>query len=155
MNKYVVIVFLSLFLYKVSAQSDTVKINSGEKSAESFFNEGVSLMQSKNYKDAINAFNSSIGLKADFDKSYYDRGLCYFELAQYEQAVLDFNNVISINLKFDLAYFSRAEVYFIQNKKEQAYTDYEKAIELNPSLALWIFRRVILKKPLSAILKQL
>ena len=129
MNKYVVIIFLAIFLNKILAQSDTVKINTGEKSAEAFFNEGVSMMQTKNYKDAINAFNSSIGLNANFDKPYYDRGLCYFEIAQYEPAILDFNNVIALNKdtqyveknKFiALAFFSRAEIYFIQAKKEQA-----------------------------------
>ena len=91
-NFLITIVLVSSHLF---AQTDTVKLAQTDtvrlviepsQEAEKSYNNGINLLQSKTYDDAIAAFTKAISIKPEMEKAYYNRGLAFSELNKTNEA---------------------------------------------------------------------
>jgi len=140
-NKIIRAIILSIFLigfvinagYVVSGQADNEEFEKSvsAETAEEWNEKGISFGMSGEYEKAIECFNKSIELDANYTKAYYYRGLAYAELKQYQEAICDYNEAIKLDEKYTHAYNDRGLAYYELKEYERAICDYNKAIELN------------------------
>lgn len=110
-----------------------------QKSAENFFEEGLSFYETKQPKLASKAFSKAIKLDPTKEKYYYNRGLSYRWLGKISLAKLDFEKTIEINTKLikenpdsSIYYTNRFYAYFELKDYKNGLQDITKAIEISP-----------------------
>lgn len=100
-------------------------------------NLAISLAMKGQYTNAIEGFNTVIGLKSDYANAYFNRAELYFELKQFAEAISDYNRAIEI-APTDPQYFnSRGHCRFILESYDEALADYRKAVEQGPDSAVY------------------
>jgi len=102
-------------------------------SAQSLFNDGMALLDRKEYKKAISCFDKAINLcPIAAVASFCFRGKAFLATGRYQEAIDD----LSISLKYSPnmaeGYFDRGQAYLKLGKKSEAKKDFEMVIELNP-----------------------
>ena len=75
------------------------------KQIEQLMVQGVSAMEAKAFKEAIQHFSQVIVLDAQFFEAYYRRGHCWVALHQFEQAKKDFMQTMRLNPQYPEAAF--------------------------------------------------
>src|SRR4051812_39399699 len=107
------LLILVLFLLKMAfflAQSDTL-----------LYNQGVALLDTKKYTEAIKMFTKTIAVNSKFERAYYQRAWCYFKTNNSKKAMVDYDSCFRVcKIKEDLSsiFNSRGDVYF-KDKKEK------------------------------------
>jgi len=126
MNKIVIslFVFVLIFVFNVSAQTDALK------------NEALKEMQSGRYGEAIDMLNRYISAKPQESSGYNLRGLCYEKRSQFEAAVYDFRSARKIQpdskeININLSRATDSWYKLIYNRIE----GYKREIALNPKKA--------------------
>ncbi|RUT04087.1 hypothetical protein DSM106972_050010 [Dulcicalothrix desertica PCC 7102] len=77
----------------INALPNTVSNNLHSRavtSAESYFERGYQLLQTKDYQGAIENFNKTLALSPRLTKTYYYRGLARYQLGDIKGAKKDF-----------------------------------------------------------------
>jgi len=107
-----------------------------------WFDKGNAFLESRNYNDAINAYNKAIQLNPNNDVAYLKRGVAHFNLGNYQQAINDYNMAINdynmaiqLNPQYADTYNGRGVAYGKLGNSQKAINDFNKAIELNPQYA--------------------
>lgn len=92
-------------------------------------------VQKEQYKEAIDDYNSFIGLNTNGDNSYAlnNRGYAYYMLQDYDAAIDDINASLEINQANSFAFKNRALVYIAVDSLSLACDDLQKAIDLGYS----------------------
>ncbi len=103
--------------------------------ATEWFQRGISLWQSDNIGEAIEAFTKAIESDPKYARAYYERGAMYGLLGNNRQAIGDLDRAIELDPKNAKAYGLRGGNYEKLGNREQAIMDYSRAIELNPRYA--------------------
>ncbi len=103
-----------------------------ELSATDWYEKGVKIYESGNFKEALNAYNQAIQLNPQYADAYIGRGAAYADLGNNQQAVNDFSKAIQLNPQEAVAYLHRGGAYYRLGSYQQAINDNSKAIELNP-----------------------
>ncbi len=75
--------------------------------AESYFNEGITWHNLKEYDKAIENYTSTIQLDPNNKLAYYNRGLAW-STKDYDKAIEDYSKTIQLDPDYKLAYYSRA-----------------------------------------------
>lgn len=96
---------------------------------------GVSLDESGNYNEAMEAFTNAIELDPKLARAYVARGVAYANLGNNQQAIKDFDRAIELDPKDEKAYNNRGVAYANLGDYQQAIRDLDRAIELDPKLA--------------------
>jgi tetratricopeptide (TPR) repeat protein len=102
---------------------------------EDWFSQGLSLLESRRYEDAIKAFSISIQKTSHVSEAYNHRGIAWFHKGDYDQAIADYTKALEINPLYAEAYCSRGIAWFHKGDYDQAIADYTKALEINPLYA--------------------
>lgn len=103
-----------------------------------FWNRGSVLLESGDYKGAIDAFTKGIVSYKDNiwpetqDVLWHCRGYAYGKLHNYNQAIKDYSAAIHLNPLLAGAYNNRGIIYLELGSYSQAIKDFDSAIELAP-----------------------
>jgi len=103
--------------------------------ATEWFQRGISLWQSDNIGEAIEAFTKAIESDPKYARAYYERGAMYGLLGNSRQAIGDLDRAIELDPKNAKAYCLRGGNYEKLGNRQHAIMDYSRAIELNPRYA--------------------
>jgi len=104
-------------------------------SAEDWFEQGLSFLESQHYDDAIKAFSESIRIVPNDSEAYNNRGIAWFYKGDYDRAIADCTKALEINPRYTEAYNNRGTAWFYKGDYDRAIADCTKALELNPGYA--------------------
>lgn len=93
---------------------------------------GKKLIDQKEYKSAIECFDSAISMDEDDEFAYAFRARAKYYIKDYEGAVCDAEKSLEFR-KTSLAYNARASVKFVNGDVQGAIDDLTNAVELNPN----------------------
>ena len=107
-------------------------LTEAEIQADVKYNEGVALLHSKNYSEAVNAFSEAITLKNPFSLAHLNRGSAQMALEKYSEAIQDFNVALNEPENSPNAHYLRGTCYLKLGDKEKAEGDFKSEIQKNP-----------------------
>ncbi len=116
--------------------------------ANTYFNRGLALANSHDFKGAIVKYTIAIRLKPKFPDAYNNRGLVYRQMGDFENAIVNYDVAIRLNPTYAAAYNNRGYAYRKLGRYEEAIRDYDKAIELQPGYVIAYFNRGFAKAQL-------
>ena len=143
MNRYSLLLILFSLTYialpnNILAQDnnnglqDTIKVltKKDKQIAEKKYNEGVIMLQSNKYHDAISLFDQALKVRVKFPEAFYNRASAKFLSKNYVGAIQDYNAAITLkpNAKY---YLARAISRYKYNELPGAKLDLDKAISLD------------------------
>jgi Tfp pilus assembly protein PilF len=97
--------------------------------------EGVALIDSGKWEEAIAEFDVAIQEEPGNASAYSNRGYAYSMLGQLERAIADYDKAIALDPAHAAAYTNRAIAYSKLGKHARAKTDCDKSIEIDPTSA--------------------
>jgi tetratricopeptide (TPR) repeat protein len=98
--------------------------------AEDHHRKGRELLQSKQYRDAVEELTQAVAIKPDHALALNARGYAYLLLRDYQHAIEDFNRAIALNPKYGNAYRNRAVAKRSSGDTAGAAADQERVREL-------------------------
>jgi tetratricopeptide (TPR) repeat protein len=131
MKKRVLFTIIILTLAMLVATSGCTS-NKPNLSAQDYNQQGLSLANQGNYKDAVTAYTKAIKLDSQDAQFYFNRGTTYLDMNQFDLAIADFDKAIQLDPNYAKAYNSRGNAYRDKEQYDLAIADYNKAIELDP-----------------------
>ena len=129
-NLFLIIASYFLAANSLFAQDTVVAKGVDNQKAEKLYNEGIKLIDKKDYSNALMKFDAAIFEKPEFEKAYYNRGSVKYELKDYAGAIVDFNKTIEINPNYAYAYRNRSEAYYKMKDYDKAWVDVHKVEQL-------------------------
>jgi len=112
--------------------------------AETYFLEGLNIMEEENYKKALELFNKSIEMKSDVSYVYKFRGEALLNNNMVDKAIEDFNKAIEMGDDDSAIFFNRAIAYALMNQYDNSIKDINYFIERNPEDAIGYEQRAII-----------
>ncbi len=107
-------------------------VETNPQDSHGLYNQGLSQLQQKNPKGAIDYFDQAIKANRNYAEAYVNRGIVYDELGNSQQAIADYNQAISINHNLAEAFYNRGNTYNKLSNFTAAIADYNQAIKINP-----------------------
>lgn len=95
-------------------------------------NIGYALLSKKEYRAAIEAFDTATEMNPFFDYSFNNRGYCRLQLGELEQGFVDVNTSWEMNPDNSFNWRNLAVYYLLTNDYNRALEFMEKAEKLNP-----------------------
>gem|GEM_PF-1654924 len=95
---------------------------------------GVVAFGSKQYKEAVEHFNSATKLEPERKEGYHNKGITLYCLGKYDEAIDCFNKSIKIDPMYAISWYSKAMALIYSNKLHDGIKCYEKAVEIDPEL---------------------
>jgi tetratricopeptide (TPR) repeat protein len=108
---------------------------SREASAQRAVNEGYALLGQKRFIDALNAFDTAIGLAPDLVHAHASRGLILNGLKRHSEALAAYHRALQIDPEYAFAHHNQAMVLIALDDLEGALAGIDRAIALRPSVA--------------------
>ena len=96
---------------------------------------GLTYLESKDYKKAIESLKEAIRLKPNDAGAYYWLGFAYAEIENYQKAIESYKEVVRLNPDFVYTYDPLGSAYFALNDYEKAIESFKEAIRINPDNA--------------------
>jgi len=93
------------------------------------FNQGIALLEKRQYDRAIAFFNEALEINPGDAKAYCNRGWAYAGKSQYDKAISDYTRAIEINSRYADAYINRGWAYHYTGQYDKAYSDWSRAYE--------------------------
>lgn len=108
---------------------------------------GMFLLDTQDYKRAIELFTKAIEINPKYSDAYFGRGNGYQLLSNFEKALADFSNAIKYNPNGAESYARRGKLYAQMSKYQPAIADFTRAIQINPQDAeLYLERAKIFER---------
>ncbi|MBL4653907.1 MAG: tetratricopeptide repeat protein [Flavobacteriales bacterium] len=108
---------------------------------DSDFDQGIQLLKSEQFEEAIVVFSILINKDVANAKFYCERGVTYMHLKRFDKAISDMDKAAELEPKNGYRFASRAFVKGAAGDVTGGIKDYEKAVELNPeddiSTTIW------------------
>lgn len=101
--------------------------------ATAFNDQGIELMQQKNYEAAIEKFEEAAQANDKDPQFANNAGFAYFKLGRYQDSLYWFNKAIEINPNRAIAYLNLGDAYANLNNYGEARRTYEKYLQLAPN----------------------
>ena len=132
--------YLSLARYhmgnlKAAIESIKTALTSDEPEAEWWCNYGIMLNESKEFKNAIKAYNKAIKIDKTYPNAYWNKSHTLWLDGQYEEAEKAARQGIAIDEKCPEAWLNLGTAVVKLGKLEEAASAWEKALELRPEFA--------------------
>jgi len=121
------ILFVLTFVFFISYGQNTKEL----------FQIADSLLEYKNYKEAINYYNKILDLKPNNPKAKTRIAKCFYNENDEKKAKTFLNEVIQANPTFSESYAVLSTIYFINNNSDSAFLLLDKAIELKKDTAIY------------------
>lgn len=119
----------------------TSAIRSGELNQRSlarvFRSRGNAHHAVKNNAEALNDYNTAIGLDPAYTLAYVSRGVIYHEAEEYERAIADYDEAVFLNPDYAITYANRGGAFEQIGQIEDAVRDFRMANDLGLSEA-WL-----------------
>lgn len=116
---------LAIKFYDNALRMDSLNI-------ETLHNRAYALQKEGRVKEAIEAYQTNIGKRPDFELSYYNLGILLYESKQPDKALENINQAILLNSKEPSSYYYRAKIFLEKGNKDLAKKDLQAAIALYP-----------------------
>ena len=107
-----------------------------QTNADTYNQQGLALMASEKFKEAIVAFQQAIKIKPDYPDPHYHLGNAYLELGEAKKAVDAYKRAIRYKADFALAYDKLGTAYRQQRDYKKATEAYNESIRLDPKAPL-------------------
>ena len=104
--------------------------------AIAYNNRGNAYIAKGDLDRAIQDFDQSIKLDANYTKPLNNRGVALMRQGDYDRAIEAFDEAIRIKPSYANAYANRAGAYLKKGDYARAVQDYDEAVRLNPGLEL-------------------
>ena len=105
-----------------------------KRAPESLTRKGKSLVNSKDYPGAIEAFNRAIEIEPSYAPAFHGRGVAFARQGDMERALADFDEAIRLDPAHARAYLDRGKIHQQKGDAAKALSDRQKALELDPAL---------------------
>lgn len=83
------------------------------------------------YKKALNAYNSSVSLRADFAPVYLANAIVLYQIGQFDSAINPIDKYLTFNPSDDLVYAVKSRIEFALGMLKESKEDILKAISIN------------------------
>jgi len=103
-----------------------------EGKAQAQLNDGINLLEEKNYNAAIGSLSDAIQLDARLWMSYYYRGVCNKRLGNLKDAEKDFQKAMKIKEDAYAVFLELGKLEVLQQKSESAKNYFEKFVKAQP-----------------------
>jgi tetratricopeptide (TPR) repeat protein len=127
----------TLFLWDAGRKNDaliqfkkTIKLD--PKFAPAHYNFGCLLIETENYREAVESLSNAIALSPHSDQLYLARGNAYRFLSEFEEAAKNYRDAIALNLRFTEAWSNLGYVLNQLHRYEEALNAYQAALEIDP-----------------------
>ncbi len=120
------VLFLLLFV--------PILLNAQSEKALELYGEGVKKFYNEEYKLALEFFNQSLALDANFQIAAMNRGQTHMKLEQFDEAIIDFNTVLGLDSNYVDAYKELAACYINTHQYSKAIADLYLLIAFNPNI---------------------
>ncbi|MCM3869826.1 MAG: VWA domain-containing protein [Pyrinomonadaceae bacterium] len=134
-NRFAVHLLLLTLLAAVTAFPGKVATLQ-QTNADTYNEQGLALMASEKFKEAIVAFQQAIKIKPDYPDPHYHLGNAYVELGETKKAVEAYKRAIRYKADFALAYDKLGTAYHQQQDYKKATEAYNESIRLDPKVPL-------------------
>ncbi|GAB6281743.1 MAG: hypothetical protein STSR0008_04840 [Ignavibacterium sp.] len=98
---------------------------------EKLFKSGLTEIEKKNYKEAINYFNQILEIDNTNSQALFRKGFCYKLLGDYSNAIDNFSKAIAINPLSTSYKIQRAITFFLNHNYELALNEFNEIFEKN------------------------
>lgn len=109
---------------------------------EVYFDQGMELYESGNYRRAIVLFDSSLIVNTENTEAYAFRGLAKFELKQFEEAIEDFDLALILAPGYAEVYYYRGLSKLEIGAKKKACEDFYLAYDYGFKKAMKLIENV-------------
>ena len=98
---------------------------------EKLFDEGVELLDKKQYKEALDKFQQAIDLNQEFIQAWVYKGICLEKLERYQEAIQCYEKALEINNVADL-WYNKAATYCKMKRYSDALQCLNQVIDIEP-----------------------
>ncbi|WP_084386904.1 tetratricopeptide repeat protein [Anabaena sp. CA = ATCC 33047] len=116
-------------------QPVTPPVRIKQKSADTYYQEGLEKYNNKDFHGAIEDYTQAIKINPNYAEAYKNRGNVHYALGDKQAAIEDYNQAIKINPNYAVAYYNRGLARSALGDKQAAIEDYNQAIKINPNYA--------------------
>jgi len=102
------------------------------KSAEDFYNLGLTYYEKNEFDKAIESFKNTLEIDPKYVAAWYDLGYIYKRKKEYDKAIEHYNKALEINPEHSDAWHGLALSYHQQNEFDQAIEYTKNALEIDP-----------------------
>ena len=162
MNKYLLMILLTYFLFFISQISDlSFKMkpqanqvsNEIKQKAEIFHSQGFEARKRGEYNKAIDLYTKAIEIMPSHFKAHFNRGFAYDKLGSYDLAIQDYSQALSIDPNNAYAYYNRGySLFYIFNL---GFLTTERIISMKPLKILHLLFNQIQKRLIFIIIEHL
>ena len=103
---------------------------------ETWFNQGVTLQDEKNYTEALTCFQNAIDIKPDFIPAWVYKGICLEQLKRYKAAIDCYNKAIQINPDVADLWYNKGTTYCTMKRYNDALSCFERVLDIEPDNAM-------------------
>lgn len=115
---------------------------------ETWFNQGVTLLEDKKYTLARDNFQKAIDIQPKFIPAWVYKGISLEELQQYELAIDCYTQAIQINPDVADLWYNKGATYCKMKRYGDALSCFDKVLEIEPNNALAkTTRALVIAKP--------
>ncbi|HKE60549.1 MAG TPA: VWA domain-containing protein [Pyrinomonadaceae bacterium] len=104
--------------------------------ANTYNEQGLALMASEKFDEAVVAFSQAVKLKPDYAAAHCNLGDAYFELEEVKKAIEAYKQAIRYRPDFALAYNKLGTAYREQRDYKKAVEAYNQSLRLDPNASL-------------------
>ncbi len=112
----------------------SIWFRSGKPQAAKPFCQGVALMASEQYEEAVTAFNEATTLDPQFAEAYNQCAIAHFLLSQWRASIADGRRAIELVPSHFGAFASMGHTYVELGDLEKAVQCYRRALRINPRM---------------------
>ncbi|MDJ0713995.1 MAG: tetratricopeptide repeat protein [Prochloraceae cyanobacterium] len=99
---------------------------------EQLFDEGVELLDKKQYKEALNKFQQAIDLNNKFIQAWVYKGICLEKLERYPEAIQCYEKALEINPDVADLWYNKGATYCKMKRYGDALQCLNRVIEIEP-----------------------
>ena len=111
-----------------------ILLNAQSEKALELYGEGVKKFYKEEYKPALEFFDQSLAIDANFQIAAMNRGQTHMKLGQLDDAIIDFNTVLGLDSNYVDAYKELAICYIKTHQYSKAIADLYLLIAFNPNI---------------------
>lgn len=97
------------------------------------FNQGLALLNNRNYSQALSAFDKAISIDANHVAVWHDKGQTLDKLGRYNESLAAYDKALSIDPTSALTWNNKGAVLYELGRYNDSLAAYDKALSLDPT----------------------
>lgn len=103
---------------------------------KTWFDNGVTLLEEKEYAQALDCFQKAIDLQPHFVPAWVYKGISLEQLQRYDEAIDCYTQAIQINPNVADLWYNKGATYCVLKRYNDALTCFDKVLDIEPNHAL-------------------